>query len=32
MFYRTIADSVGLTLRRQTVDLVEFSLANQNAR
>jgi catechol 2,3-dioxygenase-like lactoylglutathione lyase family enzyme len=26
MFYRTIADSVGLALRRQTVDLVEFSV------
>ena len=26
MFYWTIADAVGLTLRRQTVDLVEFSL------
>ena len=26
MFYWTIADAVGLTLRRQSVDLVEFSL------
>jgi catechol 2,3-dioxygenase-like lactoylglutathione lyase family enzyme len=26
MFYWTIADAVGLSLRRQTVDLVEFSL------
>jgi catechol 2,3-dioxygenase-like lactoylglutathione lyase family enzyme len=26
MFYRTIADSAGLALRRQTVDLVEFSV------
>jgi len=26
MFYWTIADSVGLALRRQTVDLVEFSV------
>jgi catechol 2,3-dioxygenase-like lactoylglutathione lyase family enzyme len=26
MFYWTIAEAVGLSLRRQTVDLVEFSL------